>query len=219
MSVDEFWDVVERARESATNPADGEAVAEQALMLLAAMPAGMIARMAQPLWDLRARSYRWELWQAAYLINGGCSDDGFEYFRGWLLTQGRETFERAVADPDTLADLPIVQRLAVADEGDLECESMYGVVWDAYRAVTGSMELPRATTPTWSGDVCRSSPRCSWLRSDRRSSLRSGLPGNLRLSPTRETDPLAADLAAWPFVWRLDMMGRRGSQRMGTRTG
>lgn len=75
-------------------------------------------------------------WQAAYLINGGCSDDGFEYFRGWLLTQGREVFERAVALPDTLADLPVVQQ-AAANGGDLECESMYGVVWDAYAVVAG----------------------------------------------------------------------------------
>ena len=38
------------------------------------------------------------LWDAAYLINGGCSDDGFDYFRGWLVDQGRETFERCLAE-------------------------------------------------------------------------------------------------------------------------
>lgn len=26
-------------------------------------------------------AYRWDLWGAAYLINGGCSDDGFHYFQ------------------------------------------------------------------------------------------------------------------------------------------
>jgi hypothetical protein len=144
VSIDEFWNVVAEARDRAVDSSDAEEVAEQMLALLTAMPPERVAGLAQPLWDLRACSYGWQLWHAAYLINGGCSDDGFEYFRGWLLTQGREVFERAVADPDTLADLPVVQRVA-ADGGDLECESMYGVVWDAYAAVTGSMDLPAVT--------------------------------------------------------------------------
>ena len=52
-----------------------------------------------------SRSYSWELWSAAYVIHGGCSDDGFDYFRRWLISRGRETFERALADPDTLASV------------------------------------------------------------------------------------------------------------------
>jgi hypothetical protein len=58
-----------------------------------------------------AESYRWDLWGAAYLINGGCSDDGFDYFRGWLLSQGRAIWQATLADPDSLADHP---RSAVA---------------------------------------------------------------------------------------------------------
>jgi len=34
------------------------------------------------------KAYTWDLWGAAYLINGGCSDDGFEYFRRWLVSRG-----------------------------------------------------------------------------------------------------------------------------------
>jgi uncharacterized protein DUF4240 len=63
--------------------------------------------------ELRAESYSWELWGAAYLMNGGCSDDGFEYFRAWLIAQGREIFETALKDPDTLAVL-------ASPEGELE---------------------------------------------------------------------------------------------------
>ncbi|MFC7550998.1 DUF4240 domain-containing protein [Plantactinospora sp. GCM10030261] len=144
MSIDEFWNVVAAARDRAVDPSDAEEVAKQMLALLIAMPPKEVAGLAQPLWDLRACSYGWQLRQAAYLINGGCSDDGFEYFRGWLLTQGRAVFERAVADPDTLADLPVVQRVA-ADGGDLECESMYGVVWDAYATVAAGRQPPAVT--------------------------------------------------------------------------
>jgi hypothetical protein len=86
-----------------------------------------------------AASYRAPLWAAAYLVNGGCSDDGFDYFRGWLLTQGRAAFERAVDDPDTLADLTAI-RSAVGEAG-VECETAFGIAADAHRAATGE-DLP-----------------------------------------------------------------------------
>src|SRR5690349_7516324 len=57
-------------------------------------------------------SYRWDLWGAAYVINGGCGDDEFDYFRAYLISRGRSVFEGALADPDTLADV----QLADADE-------------------------------------------------------------------------------------------------------
>lgn len=73
--------------------------------------------------------------------------------------------------------LPVVQRLAVDGGFDLECESMYGVVWDAYVVVTGSMELPSEVTgrypelgPGWDfeddGEVRRRLPRLAALFMD-----------------------------------------------------
>jgi hypothetical protein len=50
---------------------------------------------------MQTESYSWNLWGAAYLMNAGCSDDGFEYFRAWLLAQGRDAVEKAFEDPDT----------------------------------------------------------------------------------------------------------------------
>ena len=49
-------------------------------------------------------SYRWDLWGAAYLINGGASDDGFNYFRGWLLTRGSDKWDHTSRDPDSAFD-------------------------------------------------------------------------------------------------------------------
>src|SRR5437764_10803043 len=51
------------------------------------------------------QAYRMNLWGAAYTINGGSSDDGFYYFRCWLVTAGRETYEAALANADSLADV------------------------------------------------------------------------------------------------------------------
>ena len=62
-----------------------------------------------------------DLWGAAYLINGGCSDDGFDYFRDWLLLQGRKVYEAALKNPDSLADV------VDPDEGEYECGCMPGM--------------------------------------------------------------------------------------------
>jgi hypothetical protein len=99
-----------------------------------------IVAAAQILWELMVDSYRNPLWAAAYLINGGCSDDGFDYFRGWLIVQGREVFERIVADPDALADLPAI-RAQAPGMANIECEDTLYIASMAHRAATGQ-ELP-----------------------------------------------------------------------------
>ena len=144
VDAQQFWALVDDARGQATDPADAEAVAAWAITLLAARPREDIVATQRVQWDLMAMSYTTDLWAAAYEINSGCSDDGFEYFRAWLMTRGREVFERAVADPDTLADLPAVRAMATEDGLDsLECEEMRNIAWDAHIAATGE-ELPES---------------------------------------------------------------------------
>ena len=136
MNKEQFWELIAAARDRAINPHDGEAVAREATSLLADRPVEEIVAAEQVLWDLMVESYTNPLWAAAYIANGGCSDDGFDYFRGWLIAQGREVFERVVHDPDALADLPAV--IAAAPEGcELECEDMLGVGWNAHLKATG----------------------------------------------------------------------------------
>ncbi len=142
MDREEFWKLIDEARATVADPADAEAVAARAAALLATRPPAEIIATEQVLWDRMGDSYRSLLWGGAYVINGGCSDDGFDYFRGWLLLQGREVFEGVVADPDALAGLPAV-RAASEDGRELECEAALGIPWDAYRAATGA-ELPSA---------------------------------------------------------------------------
>jgi hypothetical protein len=55
--------------------------------------------------ELLAAAYRIDLWGAAYLVNGGCSDDGFHHFRVWLVGRGRHAYEAALKNPDSLADV------------------------------------------------------------------------------------------------------------------
>lgn len=92
-----------------------------------------------------ADAYTWDLWGAAMRIFGGrCSDDGFEYFRLWLVGRGRDVFERAVSEPDSLAALPEIQRLGDRhprtwddDEEWPEWESLDYVASRAFPSTTG----------------------------------------------------------------------------------
>ncbi|HEY9577660.1 MAG TPA: DUF4240 domain-containing protein, partial [Pseudobacillus sp.] len=48
------------------------------------------------------KSYTSSLWAAAYIVMGGCSDDCFDYFRAWALYLGKEPYEAAIENPETL---------------------------------------------------------------------------------------------------------------------
>jgi hypothetical protein len=126
MTRDEFWSLIESTRTDGDPYEHTEAI--QA-MLSQQSPEDVVA-FEEHMADLLSTSYSWDLWGAAYLINGGCSDDGFDYFRGWLISQGKTVFDRALADPDSLADLPEL-------EADVECEEMLYVANAAYEQVTG----------------------------------------------------------------------------------
>lgn len=83
-----------------------------------------------PIFDrLAARAYRVDLWGAAYVINGGASDDGFYYFRCWLICLGQDVYEAAVTEPDSLADV-VVRGI------DAEAET-YATAHRTWMAVTG----------------------------------------------------------------------------------
>jgi len=81
---------------------------------------------------LAAQAYTVDLWGAAYLINGGASDDGFYYFRCWLIGMGRDVYEAAVDNPDRLAD-------AVVPGIDSEAE-IYAAAHQAWMTVTGRQD-------------------------------------------------------------------------------
>jgi hypothetical protein len=49
-------------------------------------------------------TYTSETWCAGYIMNGGCSDDLFEYFRCWIISRGEKTYQDAKQNPDSLVD-------------------------------------------------------------------------------------------------------------------
>jgi hypothetical protein len=140
MDTRQFWMLIEDARARVADAADSEAIAARAAVLLSALPREEIVDAQRVLNGLLTASYRDILWAAASLINGGSGDDGFEYFRGWLIVQGREVFDRSAANPDSLADLPVIGPPTL-DRPSIECEDTLYIAMRAYRAATGA-ELP-----------------------------------------------------------------------------
>jgi hypothetical protein len=140
MDRDTFWAVIETARR-----ADGAARATALQRALIRVPPAQISSFAEHQAALMADSYSWPLWGAAYIIKGGCSDDAFDYFRGWLLLEGRATWDAALADPESLAKVDV-------DPDDAECEDVVYAASSAYEQVTGArMAFASATcaaTPT-----------------------------------------------------------------------
>jgi Protein of unknown function (DUF4240) len=77
--------------------------------------------------------YRWDIWGVAYIVNGGCSDDGFEYFRRWVISQGREFYSSLLKNPDLSFRDPEVT--------DCECEDLPYAIDEVYESVAGH-EMP-----------------------------------------------------------------------------
>jgi hypothetical protein len=103
MRADQFWNLVEKVHRDSDGDMDRKC--ELLGAELRRLPLEEVRSFHRHLDECEDRAYTWELWAAAYIIGGGCSDDSFSDFRATLISMGRETFERALADPQSLADM------------------------------------------------------------------------------------------------------------------
>ncbi|WP_162793949.1 DUF4240 domain-containing protein [Streptomyces paludis] len=144
MNDDAFWDLIEDTRRRSDDP-------DRRLDLLrdhlrSRTPAEIIGFW-MCLDRARAQVDTWEMWSAAERIcDGWCSDDSFWYFQFWVVGLGRAALTKVAADPDALAEIPEVRRLAVLplsewDDGDVpEWECLDYVAAEAFDAVTGETD-------------------------------------------------------------------------------
>jgi hypothetical protein len=115
MNIDEFWEIIANG----SNSDEPETIIRNELEKLSP---DEIASYQSHFDTLHANAYRWSLWGAAYLIGGGCSDDGFTDFRYGLISMGKDVYESALADPDSLASLGPDVEIANEDFGYLAQE-------------------------------------------------------------------------------------------------
>jgi hypothetical protein len=109
MDLDRFWDLIEQARlkiNASAGPEgypvlnDCDALAE----VLAELSPGDIVQFDQRFSERMLAAYQWDLWAALAIIEGAYGDDSFEHFRAELILLGREAFEAALRDADSLSD-------------------------------------------------------------------------------------------------------------------
>lgn len=140
MDITEFWAIIDAARLTATSqPGDPCEAAVTALTdRLATTSNQTILEYQECFEELHGAIYRWDVWAAAYLIGGGCSDDSFMDFRAGLIIQGRDWYERAAAAPDSLADHPdVIAGAHKHHDWALFCESANYAAPNAYERISG----------------------------------------------------------------------------------
>lgn len=76
-------------------------------------------------------TYNSEMWCAGYIMNGGCSDDAFEYFRLWVISKGKDVYNKAKDNPDSLVNE------IIEGEEYYEFESFWYIGLDAFQNKTG----------------------------------------------------------------------------------
>jgi len=127
MNIDKFWNLIDKGK----NSKKPEAILKKELKKLSKEE---IIAFQQHLDILFHNAYRWDLWAAAYIMRGGCSDDAFKDFRYGLISKGKELYEAALKNPDSLSDYDIKEDI---------CNELFAyVALEVYEDKTGE-EMPR----------------------------------------------------------------------------
>jgi hypothetical protein len=140
MPADQFWQIIERAAGSDHDP---DAHMEGLRTALRELSAENIISFEMAFRRYLNQAYTWDLWGAAYVIHGGCSDDGFEYFRRWLVSRGRGVYETALADPESLAQV----KVRPGPDGVWEFEEIYYVAKQIFEEKGGEGDVRDHSEP------------------------------------------------------------------------
>jgi hypothetical protein len=140
MDETEFWEIVDSTREAADG--DPEEHADLLVERLTQLDPDAVLDFARHFETRFTRAFSWELWGAADIMLGGADDEAFDYFRCWLIAQGRHVFEGALADPDDLAELAP----DFDPEADGDAEDVGFAADEAYEQLT-AVRLPDLGLP------------------------------------------------------------------------
>lgn len=124
-----FWDIIQQSR-GTTSKISHDRQLKNLTKILSTHDKANILEFDRLFRDLLSKSYNWDLWGAAYIINGGCSDDTFDYFRSWLIGQGESIFYKSIESPETLIGV-------LKPKEEYEWEGLEYCAIDAYEKKTG----------------------------------------------------------------------------------
>lgn len=120
MNSELFWSLID----STKRDEDGALDQVDLVQRLKACRKISIVKWYKVLQEELTRAHTSEIWEVGYAMNGGLGDDGFEYFKCWLVTQGREFFERFLENPAETA-------LTVSPGVEMDGEWLLEVAQDA----------------------------------------------------------------------------------------
>ena len=103
LNIDQFWDIISDSSKKSEN-FEGIALCLVNKLVTLDVQEILWGNIFIEYWNL---SFKSKLWAAAFVIEGGCSDDAFMDFRAGLIALGKKIYLNALADPDSLADLSI----------------------------------------------------------------------------------------------------------------
>jgi hypothetical protein len=139
MNEDDFWKLIDKSREPAKNNYQKQIGSLKEILLT--LHANEIERFNNRFISLLDTSYNWNLWGAAYVINGGCSEDCFDYFRHYLIAHGKEKFYNTLNDPESCVSW-------IKSEEEDDWEGLQYCAPEAYEEKTGK-EIPISYQPAF----------------------------------------------------------------------
>ena len=132
-----FWGIVMEARSAAKG--NYRAQISNLERLLFTLEPSEIEQFDNRFMALMEVAYDYKLWGAAYVINSGCSDDCFDYFRQYLISQGRDRFYATLKDPESCSAW-------IKSETQEDWEGLLYVASKIYKMKTG-FEIPCSYAP------------------------------------------------------------------------
>jgi hypothetical protein len=162
MLKSEFWKLIDDSRHEAGG--DAKAHAATFKSALDDLEPNELISFGHWFDDYYARADSWDLWGAAYVIGGGCSDDGFMDFKGWLVSRGEKVYEAALANPESLAKAVALGERCRREGFHCAAQSMWarktGKTADAFPvSPLGSGAKEMAGQPWEEGDLARRFPK------------------------------------------------------------
>jgi hypothetical protein len=145
MEIHEFWRIVDQARDDSgvtAGPFDEAELAEALVARLMMLAPNEVLGFDDLLGDVLGRLDRPRVAHACQLVTGFLSDDLFSSFRAGLVGLGRQTVEQIIADPDSLAEHPVVIDIAEGrrERMSLDSESLLFAASSAFARINDGDE-------------------------------------------------------------------------------
>ena len=124
---DSFWEIINESNENSVTASEFTSNLESTLEKL---KRSEISKFNKILLEKYDKLNSWDLLAIAYIVMGGCSDDGFDYFKMWIITQGKKVYEAAIRGPGPISKI-------LKCRWGCQCEGLFSTVNNAFFSRSG----------------------------------------------------------------------------------